>query len=112
MTSNLRRDDCVNPSTKISIGPFTDIGIRIPAIENCVQYYEVVSQEFRGLSGLIRQKYWTERLNNIYINQLRTAGRVAAFEPGGRRFESVRARLQIKSLALPKRLNATNVAKT
>ena len=62
-----------------------------------VQYYEAVSKEVGCLTGHIWRKYWTERLHNISRNHSLTVDRVAAFEPGGRRFESVLAR-QINDL--------------
>ena len=57
-----------------------------------VQYYEAVSREFRGLSGCIWQKYWTDYGSKYHWNHVVIDNRAAAFEPGGRRFESVRAR--------------------
>jgi len=61
-------------------------------IWECVQYYKAVSREYRRLSGRIWQIYWTQRSSIILIKQCVTFDRVPAFEPGGRRFESVRAR--------------------
>ena len=57
-----------------------------------VQYYKAASREFRRLSGLIWQKYWTQHVPIISINHALIFDRTVAFEPGGRRFESVPAR--------------------
>jgi hypothetical protein len=53
----------------------------------------------QGVTGRLRENYWTNKFKNTIKKQLAVRVNLEHYEPVGRRFESFRARHQIKGVA-------------